>query len=104
MDSGQTIIKKIYYDQPERGWKTENKDHVTSIIFEMERPICVEGVVSREWVMLVEPKILDQVQIASIDRNTPVGWQLGEKVYDSSPALDKEAIQWLAENYSLLDE
>lgn len=102
--NSETIIDEIYYDSPERGWKTENNNHVKSVIFKMKQPVEVEGVVSDEWVMLVEPKILDQVQIASVDRNTPIGWQLGEKVYNSQPALDKEAIEWLAQNYSLLDE
>lgn len=102
-DFGNSIIERITYEQPERGWTMENKEHVKSIIFKFERPVEVDGVVSDEWVMLVEPRILDQIQIVSIDRNTPVGWKLDEKVYDSSPAHDKEAIKWLAQNYSLLD-
>lgn len=103
-DFGNSIIESITYEQPERGWTMENKEHVKSIIFKFEQPVEVDGVISDEWVMLVEPRILDQIQIVSIDRNTPVGWQLDEKVYDSSPAHDKEAIKWLAQNYSLLNE
>lgn len=100
-----SLIERIYYDQPERGWKTENKEHVVSIIFQMKEPVSLprqdgDGrVISKEWVMLVEPKLLDQIQIASIDRNTPIGWQLDEKVYDEQPAHDKEAIKWFAEKY-----
>lgn len=99
MNTDGSIIEKIYYDEPERGWKTSNKDYVTSIVFEMKEPIKIKSTVSRDWVLLVEPQILDEVQIVSIDKNTPIGWRLGEGVYEDHPAHDKEAIIWLAENY-----
>jgi hypothetical protein len=98
------IIKDIRYDKPTTGFN-ETSTQVKSIVFEMKEPIRIEDEVSQHWVLLVEESILDQAQIASINVNTPIGWELGNIVYDDEQgANDKWAIEWMAENFERLNE
>lgn len=102
------IVARVHRETPSGNWTQLQDGPVRSIVFEMEKPIILNGPegddVAKEWGVIWEDRFTDTIQVVSIDRSTPTGWTLDTLVWELEGDTDLEkAIKWMAKNYELLE-